>query len=230
MFGVKIVFACSLIFFGIFLDTEKTQASVDYNCYCLDGSAIPFYYPNNKKLNTSDSDSCHQECANAGAKYFSFSNVSHVGTTKITKTPNTGSQTSGNNVQTGSVSQGTVGEESRFIKCGRSGQRMCTLCDLIAGLDIIIKFIMEISVGIGILAFAAGGVMYVVSAGDPGMKGKANKTMESAAIGFVIIFAGWLIVNTVILSLGSQTNANGEATFGMNVTGWGKFECSAKQR
>lgn len=125
---------------------------------------------------------------------------------------------------------GTTGEESQFIKCGRAGQRMCTLCDLIAGLNLVIQFIMKTSIGIGILAFAAGGVMYIISAGDPGMKGKANKTMENAAVGFVIIFAGWLIVNTLITALGSRTDNNGNTTFGMNITGWGKFDCTAKQR
>lgn len=119
---------------------------------------------------------------------------------------------------------GITGEESKFIKCGRAGQRMCTLCDLIGGLNLIIHYAMQISIGIGVLAFAAGGVMYIVSAGDPGLKGTANATMKNAALGFVIIFAAWLIVNTVIQSLGAYSN------LGIRITSWGQFDCNAKVR
>lgn len=227
--AVKIFVICLAIFSGVLFGAKETQASVDFNCYCLDGSIIPFYYPDNKKLNTSDFDSCHQECANAGAKYFSFSTVAHVGTTKVTKSSNVGTTTppaatgSVNNGQiTNDVIPGTTGADSKFVKCGRSGQRMCTLCDLIAGLNNIIQYIMKISIGVGILAFAAGGVMYILSGADPGMKGKANDTMYYAGLGFVIIFTSWLIVNTVIVSLGSYSD------LGIGVTSWGQFECKAK--
>lgn len=125
---------------------------------------------------------------------------------------------------------GVTEGESQFIKCGRQGQRMCTLCDLIAGLNLVIQFIMRISIGIGILAFAAAGVMYVLSAGSPDLKGKANSAMTNSAIGFAVILSAWLIVNTIILMLGAKTDNNGNATFGINITGWGQFECEAKNR
>lgn len=148
-----------------------------------------------------------------------------IGTTKITTPDGPGSAGQiTDNIVPGSIAPG---EESQFIKCGRAGQRMCTLCDLILGLNDVIRFIMRVSIGIGILAFTAAGVMYIVSAGDPGLKGTANTTMKNAVIGFVVILASWLIVNTVILSLGSKTDAQGNATFGMKITGWGKFECAA---
>lgn len=224
-----------LLMSGVFFDTEKIQASVDYNCYCLDGSIIPFYYPDNKKINTSDFDTCHQECANAGAKYFSFSTVAHAGTTKVTKSsiigqnPNT--VPSGETGSAGQITDnkipGTVTEESELVTCGRAGQRMCTLCDFIAGLNNVIQYLMKISIGVGILAFTIAGVMYIVSAGDTKMIGRAKDTMKNAAIGFVIIFAGWVIINTVIQSLGSKTDAQGNPTFGMNIRSWGQFECGA---
>lgn len=118
---------------------------------------------------------------------------------------------------------GTTTEQSQLVTCGRPGQQMCTLCDLIAGLNNIIRFIEHIAIGVGAFAFTIGGVMYVISSGDPGMKKKANDTMWNAVKGFVIIFAAWAIVNTVIMLLGTKTN------LGLNITGWGNFECSAGQ-
>jgi len=113
---------------------------------------------------------------------------------------------------------GQTTEGSDLVKCGRAGQPMCTLCDFISGMNDIIKYLMKISIGVGLLAFTIAGVMYIVSAGDPGLKGKANTTMKNAAIGFVIIFAGWL---------GSKTDAQGNPTFGMRITSWGQFDCNA---
>ena len=126
---------------------------------------------------------------------------------------------------------GALGDPSAIITCGRHGQNMCTLCDLIAGLHNIIIYIEKIAVGVGLLAVTIAGVMYIVSGGDSGLIGKAKTTMKNAAIGFVIIFAGWVIVNTAIMGIGSikKTDASGtpQATFGMQITGWGQFDCSA---
>lgn len=124
------------------------------------------------------------------------------------------------------VTEGT----SDIIKCGRPGQDMCTLCDMISGMNNIIQYLMKISIGVALLAFSIGGVMYVVSAGDTGQINTAKSVMKNAAIGFVVIFAGWLIINTTIDYLGARKNKNGEITFGMNIISWGKFDCSAQQR
>lgn len=113
-----------------------------------------------------------------------------------------------------------------IITCGR-GQNMCTLCDLIGGMNNIIQYLMRISIGVALLAMAVGGVMYIVSAGDGDLIKSAKGTMTNAAKGFVIIFTAFLIINTTINYIGSKKNASGVATFGMNITSWGKFDCSA---
>lgn len=143
------------------------------------------------------------------------------GSTRLT-TPASGPGSAGQ--ISNNVVPGTTTEESDLIKCGRAGQRMCTLCDLIAGLNLVIQFIMKLSIGVGILAFTIAGVMYIISAGDSKMTGMAKETMKNAAIGFVIIFAGWVIINTTINSLGAYSN------LGINITSWGQFECAARAR
>lgn len=124
------------------------------------------------------------------------------------------------------VTEGT----SEIIKCGRAGQNMCTLCDLIAGLNYIIKYLMKIAVGVALLAMTIGGVMYVVSFDNKDLTGKAKSAIENAAIGFVIIFAGYLIINTTISYIGSRKDVNGNPTFGMTITSWGNFDCTAGPR
>lgn len=125
---------------------------------------------------------------------------------------------------------GIQDDPSGIIQCGRPGQRMCTLCDLIKGINTVIQYIMKIAIGIAILAITIGGVMYVVSAGDSGLIEMAKTTMKNAVIGFVLVFAAFLIINTTMQYLGTKKNAQGEPTFGFNITSWGQFDCTAGSR
>lgn len=128
---------------------------------------------------------------------------------------------------TNDIIPGTTTEKSQIITCGRPGQRMCTLCNLIEGLNNIIHYLRSVAIGFALLAMSIGGVMYVISSGDKGMIDKGKGIMKNAAIGFVIIFASFLIIDTTINYIGSKKDANGVPTFGMNITGWGKFDCNA---
>ena len=113
-------------------------------------------------------------------------------------------------------------EASGIIQCGRPGQQMCTLCDMIKGFNKIIHYIMEIAIGVALLALAIGGILYVVSAGESAAMETAKTTIKNGMIGFVIIFAAYLIVNTTITYLGTNS------TLGMQTTTtWGQFDCTA---
>ena len=232
------VFLIFVLVASFFIVTKSAHASVDFNCYCLNGSLVPTYYPLVTKLNTSDFDSCNQACANAKSKYFSFSTVAHVGTTLVSKTPSVATATPSTE-PTGIV--GTNGQmtdnkipgtrpTSGIITCGRPGEDMCTLCDLIRGMNIIIHYLMQIAIGVALLAMSIGGVMYVVSAGDSKLIDQAKGAMKNAAIGFVIIFAGFLIINTTIDYLGAKKDAQGNLTLGMSITSWGQFDCNKGSR
>jgi hypothetical protein len=125
----------------------------------------------------------------------------------------------------------SVDEGTGLITCGRPGGRMCTLCDLIKGMNDIIHYLMNIAIGAALLIVTIGGVMYIISAGDSGMVEKGKSAMKNAAIGFVIIFTGYLIINTTIDYLGTKKDpVTGKATFGMNITSWGNFDCTAQDR
>jgi hypothetical protein len=111
-------------------------------------------------------------------------------------------------------------ESGGIIQCGRPGQNMCTLCDMIAGINTIIQYLMKIAIGAALLAIAIGGIMYIVSAGDPGLVENAKTTIKNAVIGFIIIFAGYIIINTTIVYLGTKSG------MGINAQ-WGVFTCNS---
>lgn len=130
----------------------------------------------------------------------------------------------GNSVSTDPTKEG-------IIHCGRPGQTgMCTLCDLIGGINNVVQYIMKIAIFVALLIMAVGGVMYIVSAGESAMMESAKSAMKNAAIGFVIIFAAFMIINTALQYLGSTKNAAGEPTLGITITSWGQFDCTAQDR
>ncbi|EKD58862.1 MAG: hypothetical protein ACD_56C00037G0007 [uncultured bacterium] len=205
----------------------KTIKSIAYSVILLGGlfvNNLPAMAADAVCLNKPDKTACSVGDGKS-AEYGKCDGKGNCVTSGVVTTPASGPGSAGQ--ATDYKIPGTTTEESQLVKCGRPGQSMCTLCDFIAGLNNVIQYIMRISIGVGLLAFTIAGVVYVVSAGDPKTTGRAKDIMKNAAIGFVIIFAGWLIVNTVIQSLGSKTDAQGNPTFGMNITSWGQFDCSA---
>ena len=99
---------------------------------------------------------------------------------------------------------------------------MCTLCDLIKGFHDIIQYLIKIAIGVALATIAISGGMYAVSVGEPKMIELAKGAMKNALIGLVIILSAWLIINTLLLAIGTRTN------LGIGgVTSWGKFECTA---
>ncbi|HRZ33532.1 MAG TPA: pilin [Candidatus Moranbacteria bacterium] len=109
-----------------------------------------------------------------------------------------------------------------IITCGATSDDMCTLCDMVAGFNTIIQYLMKISIGVALLAISIGGILYVVSAGEPGAVETAKKAIKNGIIGFVIVFSAFIIIGTVISYLGVQE--------GMGIRSgvtWGTFDCTA---
>lgn len=114
----------------------------------------------------------------------------------------------------------SVNAAGGVVKCGRPGGKMCTLCDLIKGINDIVQYLMKIAIGVALLAMAIGGVMYVISAGESAMMENAKTAIKNAAIGFVVVFAAYIIVNTTILLLGAKSD------LGINAR-WETFDCDS---
>lgn len=154
---------------------------------------------------------CEAQCRIRDAGFFSYSGAPYKEVGEIDNT-NGGAQMT-NRLVPGQRTEGGI------IKCGRPGQQMCTLCDLVKGINAIVQFLMKISIGIALLAITIGGIMYIISSGDSGMMDMAKSAIKNALIGFVLVFSAYLIINTTIVYLGTKPD------LGINAQ-WGTFDCN----
>jgi hypothetical protein len=108
-----------------------------------------------------------------------------------------------------------------IIQCGKNGQRMCKLCDLIVGIKAIIQYGLTIAVVVALTFIVVGAVMYIVSAGNTGMIEMAKGAMKNAAIGLIIFLTAWLIVTYTLKVLSARDDLGISAT-----GGWSSFTCN----
>lgn len=230
--GKKILFIFLVAAFGVFLIADNSKAACvnkDLCCKCYSGyigeDVASYASKFESEAEASSAATCNTACIRAlpNATYYIYGNNNQFidinrGTAGATVTPLQSQPQA-----TSDVIPGTFDPNSTkgLVKCGHAGQRMCTLCDIVLGLNVIIKYIMGISLFVALAVFVIGAVMYIVSAGDTGMITKAKDAMKNAAIGIVIIFAAWLIVNYTIQILGTKSN------LGITrVSGWSNFTCN----
>ena len=97
----------------------------------------------------------------------------------------------------------------------------CTFCHFFALIDNIVKFVLfRIVAPIAVLMLVIGGIMLFFAGGSPGTLNKAKSILISTAIGLVVIFSAWVIINTVLTFPGLVS-----ADFGWNPEDWFKVEC-----
>jgi len=96
----------------------------------------------------------------------------------------------------------------------------CTSCHLFIMMDTIIDYILIFIVpSIAVLMIVIGGAYYVVSQGSSEKLSKAKSIFVSVAIGLLIVYGAWIIVNFFMSSMGVA-----EWTGLKN--GWWKINCS----
>jgi hypothetical protein len=110
-------------------------------------------------------------------------------------------------------------EAAGLVPCG-TATSPCTLCHLIIGIKGLIDWGFAILVTASLVAVAIAGVMYTVSSGSEQMMGTAKSFLKSALIGFAIVLAAWLLVNTTMWLLSIKTDLGIGKT-----SGWAKFTC-----
>lgn len=111
-----------------------------------------------------------------------------------------------------------------IITCGKTVGSMCTLCDIIKGINTIIQYLLRIGIGFALLSITIGGVLYIVSAGESGLMETGKKTIFNAAIGLVIMLGAWLIISTTLRVIGANGNLGISG-----VTKWGTFDCARRE-
>lgn len=95
-----------------------------------------------------------------------------------------------------------------IVPCGRScdvaattevnEHEQCTLCHLLILVQNVFQLMLALLFTVAILFITIGGVLYVVSAGNPTLKSQAKGAITSTLKGFGLFFLSWLIVITIM--------------------------------
>jgi len=94
-----------------------------------------------------------------------------------------------------------------LVPCGNDGQDACTIKDFFTMLINIYVFIVwYIATPLSIIAITVGGILIMLGAGNPGMANKGKTILYSAIIGLVLVFASYLIINTILATIGFKGN------------------------
>ncbi len=84
---------------------------------------------------------------------------------------------------------------------GQANEGDCTFNDLLAAVRKVINQGTIIALGFSVVVIAYAGYRYMISGSNPGERTKANKMLQSVAIGIFFVLAAWLIVNLITTSL-----------------------------
>lgn len=94
-----------------------------------------------------------------------------------------------------------------LVTCGNTGGPACTYSDL----ELLVKKVFDfalayIAIPIAVLMIVWGGVQMAISAGDESKFKRGRQIITAAAVGLLIVFGAWLIVNTVLKFVGIPTS------------------------
>ena len=98
--------------------------------------------------------------------------------------------------------------QAPFVRCGNPGQPQCTICSFFETLIYIYNFlVLSIATPLAIVGVTIGGLFILISAGSPNFLGLGKKILWSAIIGLFLVFASWVIINTILSVIGYQMGA-----------------------
>lgn len=120
-----------------------------------------------------------------------------------------------------------------IVPCGRSCDdartagydetENCTLCHLLIMIKNIFDLMFAWVIIVALISLTVGGVVYLVSTGNPGRVSVAKGIVSKALFGFAGFLLAWLIVYTVLVFLSAKP-AN---VIGINAgANWWQFTCS----
>ena len=88
-----------------------------------------------------------------------------------------------------------------IVNCGISCS--CTIKNIFSMLGGIYSFlVLKIATPLAVLAVIIGGVLMMISAGNPNLEGLGKKILYSAIIGLVLAFCSYLIIDTILKAVG----------------------------
>lgn len=90
-----------------------------------------------------------------------------------------------------------------LVPCGGAGEPQCDFTQFMTLVNTVIQFILfDLAIPIAAIMFAYAGFLMLGSSGNPGSIAKAKNIFLNVGLGLVIALAAWLIVETILTSLG----------------------------
>lgn len=105
-----------------------------------------------------------------------------------------------------------------LVPCGGPGEEACQACHAVLLISIVVRYLVMILGTVAAIMIAVSGLRLVVSVGDAGAKAKAKSMISSLIIGYVIVLAGWMLIDIGLKALLSS------ATYGV----WNVIQCTAQ--
>ena len=84
----------------------------------------------------------------------------------------------------------------------------CTMDMVFTMIGGVYSFIIKLAAGLATLVATIGGVLILVSAGNPSLSGTGKKIFYSALIGLFLVLGSWLIINLVLTAIGYKNVAS----------------------
>jgi len=115
-----------------------------------------------------------------------------------------------------------------LVPCnGDTQETTCTICDLMVGIEGIIKWFMTIVFAACILMLVVGGIMYIASAGNQNMVSHAKSAITYALIGIIVVFTAFLLITFIMRVISAKDDGGTDGVItGLKQTGTWTFDCS----
>lgn len=109
-----------------------------------------------------------------------------------------------------------------LVPCGGPGEPACQACYVVSLVNNIIKFLIQIGVVIAVILFAVAGIKLATSGGNASAVSSAKSIFTNVIIGFLILLASWLIIDTVMKVFAKGLQLTTDAPFGV----WNEIQCT----
>ena len=99
------------------------------------------------------------------------------------------------------------GGATGLVPCGINATCPCEIQDFFVMLNRIFIFAIKwIVTPLAVLMLTIGGLLILISAGNPNLAGLGKKTLYAAIIGLVLAFGSWLIISFILNAIGYTGN------------------------
>ncbi len=105
-------------------------------------------------------------------------------------------------VQTGVNSPSVADANNSIVECQTVDD--CDWNAFLKTVDKLKNYAFQIVVILSVIFIAIAGFLYLTSAGDSGKINRAKSILQNVVIGFLLAAAGWLIVRTILKTLGVE--------------------------